>query len=127
MQKIIGRKAEIELLRETLSSDEAELVAIFGRRRVGKTFLIRQVYEKNIVFEFTGMKDVSLSTQLENFASTLTAAFGVEEPLVRPSNWHQAFRTLIKLMEKQRSRKSRVVFLDEFPWIDSKWGSRCSN
>jgi uncharacterized protein len=119
MQKIIGRKAEIELLQEALKADEAELVAIFGRRRVGKTFLIRQVYEKNIVFEFTGMKDVSLGAQLENFAATLTAMFGLEEPLVAPANWLHAFRALAKLMENRRSRKSRVIFLDEFPWMDT--------
>jgi uncharacterized protein len=119
MQKIIGRKAEIAVLREALMADEAELVVLFGRKRVGKTFLIRQVYEKNIVFEFTGMKEVSLSTQLENFAATLTTMFGLEIPLDQPTNWLQAFRTLIKLMEGQRSRKPKVIFLDEFPWMDT--------
>jgi uncharacterized protein len=141
MQNIIGRLPEIELLQETLQSQEAELVAIFGRRRVGKTYLIRQVFEKNIVLEFTGLKDASTELQLENFASTLSTMFRLKIDIEVPDNWPQAFRSLTKLLESKRTTKKRVVFLDEFPWIDTpksgflaafdhfwnSWASRQSN
>lgn len=70
MQGLIGREKEIQILEDVLASSYAELVALYGRRRVGKTFLVRTVYEKQIVFELTGLKDASLAGQLENFTST---------------------------------------------------------
>ncbi len=63
MRDFIGREAEQALLKEALTSPEAELVAVFGRRRVGKTFLIRHAYAKQMAFEFAGMKDTSVRVQ----------------------------------------------------------------
>ena len=60
MKKLIGRETEIRILKETLTSPDSELVAMYGRRRVGKTYLIETVFEKEMVFSLTGIQDVNL-------------------------------------------------------------------
>lgn len=122
MENLVGRQAEVRILREVLNAPEAELIAVYGRRRVGKTYLIRSVYEHNIVFEFTGANGVNLATQLENFALTLQTAFKLDPdvPVAVPANWLQAFHLLINLLEARPSAGKQVIFLDEFPWLDNK-------
>ena len=119
MQAFIGREAEIRVLTDALASPGAELVAIFGRRRVGKTFLIRHAYGQLIAFEFTGVKETSAARQLERFALAVSKAFKLAEPPAQPRSWLHAFSLLSDLLEKSPSKKKRVVFLDEFPWMDS--------
>jgi uncharacterized protein len=120
MQTFIGREAEIQVLSEALASPGAELVAVFGRRRVGKTFLIRHAYAKQTVFEFSGVKDTSAARQLERFGLALAKAFGLDTPPIKFRSWLYAFNLLSELLEKHKtSKKKRVVFLDEFPWMDS--------
>ncbi len=118
MKKFIGRAAEIRVLTDALTSGEPELVAVFGRRRVGKTYLIRHVYAKHTVFEFSGIKSTSSAKQLERFRLALSKAFAVELHDALPS-WLQAFEALSNELEKLPKRKKKVVFLDEFPWMDS--------
>ena len=141
IQKLIGREPEILSLQEAMVSPRAELIAVYGRRRVGKTFLIRTVYEQNIVFELTGLKDANLADQLENFSDTLTATFKPPIPLERPIKWMQAFRQLTHFIETDNRADKKVIFLDEFPWLDTpksgflqafdhfwnNWASRQSN
>ncbi len=120
MEQLIGRVLEIAILKEILQSEKAELLALYGRRRVGKTYLVRQTYAQQISFELTGLKGVKLSTQLENFTVTLQTSFQLSFLPALPQNWLQAFRMLINVMEAQPPRKQKVVFfLDEFPWLDS--------
>ena len=123
MENIIGRAAEIRLLETLLSSPQAELLAMYGRRRVGKTYLIRTFFEKELIFEFAGLNGESLAKQLESFGSTLTDTFKLPVDIAIPPNWLQAFRTLTKLLEPQLlatpKGSKRVVFLDEFPWLDT--------
>ena len=119
MEQIIGRETEIQVLKDALASQQAELIAVYGRRRVGKTYLIRSVYERKILFEFTGLKDADLPQQIENFTLTLATAFKIEQPLTRPENWLQAFRLLINHWEAKRPRTKKVIFLDELPWLDT--------
>ncbi|MDT8413442.1 MAG: ATP-binding protein [Vicingaceae bacterium] len=71
MTKIVGRKYEIEILQESLKSSNSELIAVYGRRRVGKTFLIREIYANQIKFEVTGLYQGELSDQLANFTKEL--------------------------------------------------------
>jgi uncharacterized protein len=122
MENLIGREIEIKILMEALASPDAELIAVYGRRRVGKTHLIETVYEKNIIFQFTGANGGDIATQLENFSLTAQTAFrlNLAAPLAIPQNWLQAFRLLINLFEANTSKEKRVVFLDEFPWLDKK-------
>jgi uncharacterized protein len=116
---LIGRVSEISVLQEALASPEAELIAVYGRRRVGKTYLIRTVYENDIVFEISGLNNLPMSDQLENFSSNLTTAFNLPVEIAIPKNWLQAFRQLRQLLEPQLSSKKQVVFLDELPWFDT--------
>ncbi len=67
MRKVIGRERQIEQLLGALKSDKSELIAVYGRRRIGKTFLIRQAYAKEIIFEVSGIADGSFKEQLTNF------------------------------------------------------------
>jgi AAA+ ATPase superfamily predicted ATPase len=119
MQQLIGRIPEIQILNDAFASNQAELIAVYGRRRVGKTYLVRTIYEKSIVFELTGLKDTNLAGQLENFTDTLAAAFYPKTPLATPRNWVGAFRMLSNALEGHNSKHKRVVFLDEFPWLDT--------
>jgi AAA+ ATPase superfamily predicted ATPase len=106
-EKLIGRIEEKSLLLDTLASTEAELVAVFGRRRVGKTFLVRNAFNSQIVFECTGIHDASLKKQLENFNNTLRAAgYPVHEK--RPSDWLEAFQTLIGFLKTINGKKRKV-------------------
>jgi uncharacterized protein len=116
---LIGRASEINILEEAMQSPEAELIAVYGRRRVGKTYLIRTVYENDIVFEISGLNNMPMADQLENFSDKLTAAFNLPIEIATPKNWLQAFRQLIQLLEPQLSSKKQVVFLDELPWFDT--------
>ncbi|HRI61504.1 MAG TPA: ATP-binding protein [Saprospiraceae bacterium] len=142
MQNLIGRAPEIQILIEALMSSQSELIAIYGRRRVGKTHLVRTVYGKNTVFELSGLKDATLAGQLENFSETLTRAINPAMPIAIPGSWMQAFRMLINFLETTPYRNGKqVVFLDEFPWLDTprsgflpafdhfwnNWASRQSN
>ncbi|MBX3240571.1 MAG: hypothetical protein KIT80_00970 [Chitinophagaceae bacterium] len=70
-ETIIGRDAEKKILKDLLSSGEAELIALFGRRRVGKTFLVRNYYREQLVFECTGIHEAGLADQLLNFSKVL--------------------------------------------------------
>lgn len=121
MQTFIGREAELQVFSEALISENAELIAVFGRRRVGKTFMIRHAYAKQIIFEFSGVKETRASQQIERFVLTLEKSFNIEKPATTIRSWLHAFTLLADLLEKSgtRSKKKRVVFFDEFPWMDS--------
>lgn len=120
MQKLIGRLPEIRTLNEALASTQAELIAIYGRRRVGKTHLIHSVYEANMAFEISGIKGVPLAAQLENFSETLSAYTSPDASLSIPRSWLQAFRMLTSFLEQlPDSGQKKVVFFDEFPWFDT--------
>ena len=71
MSKIIGRKLEQAALKESIENDKSELIALYGRRRIGKTFLIREYFKNNLVFEMSGLFGGSLKDQLETFSQEL--------------------------------------------------------
>ena len=96
---ITGRVAEMQKLAQALASADAEFVAIYGRRRVGKTFLVREFFGEAIRFELTGIHGVSLADQLENFATALGRAKGASEKLCPPGSWQEAFEQLARHVE----------------------------
>ena len=100
-------------------SGEAELLAVYGRRRVGKTFLIRNGFSKPPVFEFSGIHNASREQQLESFSLALTAAAGTTMALATPASWLQAFSMLKQYLSPLLKKDRRVIFIDEFPWIDT--------
>jgi hypothetical protein len=116
---MLGRKQEIELLQEALQSARAELIAIYGRRRVGKTFMVRQALEKEIVFEFSGTLHGPMKQQLANFSEALSKVLKTSVPLAIPLTWSEAMKNLEKLLTPMISKKPLVVFFDEFPWINT--------
>jgi hypothetical protein len=119
MENIIGREAEIKILREALKSSSAELIAMYGRRRVGKTYLIETVYEKELICQLTGLNNAPFSEQMENFGLTVTKTFGLPMLSVQPQTWLQAFHILIQLLEPKLKEGKKVFFLDEMPWFDT--------
>ena len=120
MEKISGRIAECKILHEALQSKESELIAVYGRRRVGKTFLVREVYRKEIVFEFTGVHNASMKMQLSAFFSAIRKQFGSRVKGDVPLNWFAAFELLKECLETQPKSVKKVLFFDEFPWIHTR-------
>jgi uncharacterized protein len=114
---LIGRKEEQVILHEALHSQSAEMVAVFGRRRVGKTFLIKQTYQSHISFELTGLQSSNNKAQLQNFSNQLATFSQSLLPIKTPTNWLDAFFMLAQFLDKQPSDKKQVVFFDEVPWL----------
>jgi uncharacterized protein len=119
MEKLIGREDERKLLQKAMDSGVPELIAVYGRRRVGKTFLIRQYLGKSLRFEFTGTRDAKLDEQLSNFNKALGKAAGNEKLYQKPGSWADAFNQLSYFLTPQLAAGRSVVFLDEFPWLST--------
>jgi len=107
-------------LKSAIASKEAELIAIYGRRRIGKTYLIRNYYEGRIAFELTGMNNGTLKAQLLQFSKALQKATNAPLPLAPPQSWVEAFSALELMLDALGKKKKRVVFFDEFPWLNSR-------
>lgn len=124
MSSIIGRDKEIKELVELYNSDKSEFVAVYGRRRVGKTFLIDEALKGKITFRHAGLSPVdeegkknSLKDQLKHFYFSLQMQ-GMKKSKC-PSSWMEAFFMLSQLLEAKDNGKRQVVFLDELPWMDT--------
>lgn len=114
---MVGRKEELAILQGLKQSPKPSFVAIYGRRRVGKTYLIRHVFEDRFSFYLTGIANVSLEAQLTNFYAALIRYFPWLEDKPVPPTWFQAFQMLIAGLEQSPEGK-KVLFLDELPWLD---------
>lgn len=117
LSKLIGRISQKRCLEKALKSNKSELIAVYGRRRVGKTFLIRETYTKDIIFELTGLQSGTMPDQLAKFHRVLSGLGGKGE---RPSSWLDAFTQLGQYIDGKRSSKKKVIFIDEFPWLDTR-------
>lgn len=120
-KSLIGREKESAILQKALQSNEAEMVAVIGRRRVGKTFLVRTVYESNIKFDITGVQNVGLKEQLNVFSFQLKVYFDKIAPKEKPESWLDAFQQLIICLENSKQEDLKpVLFFDELPWLASR-------
>ena len=123
MSMIIGRKQEQEELMNIYRRKQAQLVAVYGRRRVGKTFLVRELFKEQFAFYHTGVSPLELrdsnllEAQLTAFNSSLIR-YGAPTSK-RPGNWAEAFDRLIALLNTEDKEKRMVVFIDEMPWMDT--------
>ena len=120
MEKIVGRADETKILENAMLSSGAELVAMYGRRRIGKTFLIRSVYKKYIRFEFTGVHNATMEQQLEGFSFAMKKAINSPVDIAVPKTWVAAFHALENILEPIIKKEKNVIFFDEFPWIHTQ-------
>ncbi len=120
---MIGREKEKIELEKLYNSNQAELVAVYGRRRVGKTYLIDEIFQNRMTFRHAGLSPLDgepngiLQEQLSHFFNSLKR-YGYEEN-VKPTNWLDAFFMLEKLLKARKEETRQVVFLDELPWMDT--------
>ena len=115
--EIIGREYEIGLLDRCYASGESEFVILYGRRRVGKTYLVRKHFEGKFDFVLTGIYDKPKAIQLANFAAALEEYSGESRPV--PQTWFEAFNQLKRYLSSLQKER-QLVFIDEMPWLDTK-------
>ena len=113
---IIGRKEEQQILRSAAQSENSEFVAVYGRRRVGKTYLIRETFGYKFTFQHTGLAKGNTKEQLFSFAISLRDAGYDDCPI--PQSWLEAF-SLLSTYLKNSTDEKKIVFLDELPWMDT--------
>ena len=118
MNKLVGRERECQELKRVMESDRSEFVIVYGRRRVGKTFLVDQYYQGHYDFTFVGGHNLSRQRQLTSFARALKKFSGVKP--AKFADWFDAFDTLEEYLESLDTRRKKVVFIDEMPWIDTQ-------
>jgi len=113
---IIGRKDEQAELRRAYESEYSEFVAVTGRRRIGKTFLVRETFNYTFAFQHSGLANQKTRVQLQEFRQSLIKS-GLKKCRV-PADWFDAFFLLSELLDQQGKGK-KVVFIDELPWMDA--------
>lgn len=116
-QNIIGREKEKAILERLFNSNKAEFVAVCGRRRVGKTFLVNEFFENHLVFQTAGLAHDNMSRQIKSFYNDLLE-WGLPHQSVPPKDWIETFAMLRELINHS-DHKRKVIMLDELPWIDT--------
>lgn len=116
---LVGRKKEQEVLNQIVLSKEPEFVVVYGRRRVGKTFLVNNYFKDDYAFKLTGLAKKSKREQLSNFATALNR-YGDGVKYKKPRTWYEAFDRLRDLLATKKVKGKKVVFIDELPWMDSR-------
>lgn len=115
--KLIGRETEIGIINKCINSEKSEFIAVYGRRRVGKTFLIRTHFNNTFQFQLTGIANTDTERQLLNFNTALAIYKKQQiEPIAK--NWFEAFQQLRTYLEGLKTKK-KVIFIDELPWLDT--------
>ncbi len=120
---VAGRQHERRLFDRNLQSRKPELLAVYGRRRIGKTYLIREHFAQHMCFEMAGIHDASRGLQLKNFTEQFVAAARPRKTPEIPATWFDAFgmlRTYLQTLAQRSPKRRLVVFFDEVPWLASK-------
>lgn len=113
---IIGRDKEIERLERYMNSNRSEFIVVYGRRRIGKTFLVRELLNDRIFFRMTAKENATTREQLRNFSYAFKKASGKDAD---PVDWDDAFRLLTSYIETDLSGREKILFMDELPWFDT--------
>jgi len=116
MKKITGREAEMQKLKYYYEIENSEFLVVYGRRRVGKTYLLREFFAEKFCFYFTGLANAGTEQQLLNFQLAINEQTHNDFP--RENSWLLAFEQL-KSVIKQSTQKKKVIFIDEMPWLDT--------
>ena len=117
---LIGRVSEQQRLLSYFSSDKSELLAVYGRRRVGKTYLIRETFNDSFFFFHTGLTQINTTRgQLERFAKSLRSFGAIPSGKKRLSTWNEAFDLLTDFIKSADPATRKVIFFDEMPWLDT--------
>ncbi len=119
MKHLIGRQKEIKKLQHYTTSRKSEFIAIYGRRRVGKTYLIREVFAEQFAFQITGLNNISTQDQLIHFHAALIKQKSKSTSIEIAKDWLSAFRNLITVLEEKLTDGKKIIFLDELPWLDT--------
>lgn len=119
---MVGRKKEQKILEDCLYSKRGEFLVVYGRRRIGKTYLIKKYFNEKFSFYATGLSNANMKEQLKAFHTSLVD-YGLTDSRP-PEDWHEAFRRLKKLLlmdgiQRDLLTGKKVVFLDELPWMDT--------
>jgi len=117
MNQLTGRIKELSDLKSLLTSNRSEFVAIYGRRRVGKTFLVRSAFYQQFAFEVTALGNATLNQQLTNFHVALQKVYPTVEN-TPATDWFTAFHQLTRYIENLKSTR-KIIFFDELPWFDT--------
>lgn len=118
MENFFGRAKELQKIRSLITSGRSEFLAVYGRRRVGKTMLIREALQQNFTFRLTAIGNADKRQQLVNFHTSLKKLVAPHKELPIPKNWFEAFQQLIEYLENSTAER-KLVFFDELPWFDS--------
>lgn len=122
--KINGRENDIALLEQLYESKRPEFIVVYGRRRVGKTYLVSELFNSRFTFYHTGLSPLQqgkkniLQEQLHAFYATLRS-YGLDNDIPQPTNWLDAFELLKSLLISKKNGQRQVVFIDEMPWLDT--------
>jgi uncharacterized protein len=119
MVKIIGRTNETKILKSLATSNNPEFLALYGRRRVGKTFLIKNFFKnkKFVFFSMTGEKNAPMSKQIKHFTDQIGSAFYNGAQLAEGKNWDETFKILTSAFDTVSNKEKIILFFDEFPWM----------
>nr|NGX49842.1 hypothetical protein [Candidatus Anoxychlamydiales bacterium] len=121
MRNICGREEELKLLKKLLNANEAQLLAVYGRRRVGKTYLIENFFQdKGVFFRFTGMKGAILKEHLLIFQKDISRQLVIDKKVPSFRNWLEAFFYLGDILKTLDCTKKIILFFDELPWIATR-------
>ena len=115
--KIIGRDKEKSLLKQCSESTIPEFLVVYGRRRIGKTFLVREFFHDKLTFHVTGLASERKEDQLHVWNTTMKQYFS--GTVIDAGNWLDAFTQLRKKLENIKNKQKKIIFIDEAPWLDT--------
>ena len=121
LMSLIGREKEKSIFKKIIDSKEAEFLVVYGRRRVGKTYIIQHCCSKvDYYLECTGMKNGKIPVQIGHFIKQFSDLFYQGIALQSPRSWPDAFDLLTTKLKQIPKNKKIVLFFDELPWLASK-------